>query len=226
MLASHANHSAESGTSGNSPSCATFDHIGSLRPVFDQGRHARASPLFDRQRPMHLLRDASRRLPGPWLLGVWKHLLSHQRLDERFQDRDAMFDRSLSLVQQRQSELGDLILKEHHLGFQTGKLLDQVRLWRAGRRPRSARMIGLCLLGKQGLCALLSQTGCRASRKPWSRRKIRHWTFMPSGHLQEIFLHHAFDACIGRMGSQWHIGLFEPVLQGLGMNPQHASTCG
>jgi hypothetical protein len=79
---------------------------------------------------MHLLRDASRRLPGPWLLGVWKHLLSHQRLDERFQDRDAMFDRSLSLVQQRQSELGDLILKDHHLGFQTGKFLDEVGLRR------------------------------------------------------------------------------------------------
>jgi len=54
--------------------------------------------------------------------------------------------------------------------------------------------------------------------------KIREWTPMPSGHLQEVFLRHTFDACIGRMGSQGEIGLFEPVVQGLGMDPKHAST--
>jgi hypothetical protein len=47
---------------------------------------------------------------------------------------------------------------------------------------------------------------------------------MPSGHLLEVLLPHTFHTCIGRMGSQGEIGLGQPVAQGLGMNPKHAST--
>jgi len=47
---------------------------------------------------------------------------------------------------------------------------------------------------------------------------------MLSGHLQEVFLRHAGDAGIGRMGSHGHIGFFEPMVQGLGMDPKHASA--
>jgi len=37
----------------------TDDHIGSLRAVLDQSRHARSSPLFYRKHLMHPMRDVS-----------------------------------------------------------------------------------------------------------------------------------------------------------------------
>ena len=37
-----------------------------------------------------------------------------------------MLNRSLPLLEQRQRELGKLLLKGHDLGFQTGQFLDQV----------------------------------------------------------------------------------------------------
>ena len=49
---------------------------------------------------------------------------------------------------------------------------------------------------------------------------------MPSGHLQEMVLRYTFDACIARMGSQGEIGLAQPVMQGLRMNPKQLSTGG
>jgi hypothetical protein len=47
---------------------------------------------------------------------------------------------------------------------------------------------------------------------------------MSSSHLQEVFLRHTCDACICRMASQRQIGLAQPVVQGLGMNPKHSCT--
>jgi hypothetical protein len=54
-----------------------------------------------------------------------------------------MLDRSLSLVQQCQSELGEVLLNGHKPGFQTGKSLDQIHL-----RCRGSRcMRRICLVG-------------------------------------------------------------------------------
>ena len=89
----------------------TDDHIGSLRAVFDQRRHAGPSKLFCRKKPALPTRRASRLLPCPLLLRIWKHWPSHQWLHEVFQGRNAMLDSSLSLLKQRQSELGELLLK-------------------------------------------------------------------------------------------------------------------
>ena len=47
---------------------------------------------------------------------------------------------------------------------------------------------------------------------------------MPPRHLQKVFLFDTCDACISGMGSQRQIGLSEPVVQGLGMNPKQTST--
>jgi hypothetical protein len=63
---------------------------------------------------------------------------SHQRVDERFQGRDTLLDRSLSLVQQCQSELGELLLNGHDPGFQTGKSLDQIHLRSRSSSDRSS----------------------------------------------------------------------------------------
>ena len=47
---------------------------------------------------------------------------------------------------------------------------------------------------------------------------------MQAGYLLQVFLRHTFDTCIRRVGGQRHIGLFEPVVQGLGMNAKQTST--
>jgi len=47
---------------------------------------------------------------------------------------------------------------------------------------------------------------------------------MQSRHLLQVFLRHTFHTCIRRVCGQGHIGLFEPVVQGLGMNTQQTST--
>jgi hypothetical protein len=47
---------------------------------------------------------------------------------------------------------------------------------------------------------------------------------MQAGYLLQMFLHHTFDPCIRRVGNQEHIGLFEPVVEGLGMNAKQTST--
>src|SRR5205807_7562119 len=57
-----------------------------------------------------------------------------------------------------------------------------------------------------------------------SRGRRLEWTTMQARHLLDLFQGHTFDACIGGMSSQWHIGLLEPVVQGLGMNTQHLRT--
>jgi hypothetical protein len=66
-----------------------------------------------------------------------------------------MLDRPFSLVQQAESELGELLLQGHDLGFQTGKFLDQVPLCRGGGRLPSSRRIRLCLVCRQECCLLL-----------------------------------------------------------------------
>jgi hypothetical protein len=47
---------------------------------------------------------------------------------------------------------------------------------------------------------------------------------MQPRHLLDLFQGHTFDACICQMSNDWHMGLCEPVVQGLGMNTQHPST--
>src|SRR6266849_3395061 len=51
----------------------TEDHIGSLRAVFDQSRHARPSTLFCRKKPTLPTHRRSRFLPCPFVR-IWKHL--------------------------------------------------------------------------------------------------------------------------------------------------------
>jgi hypothetical protein len=71
--------------------------------------------------------------------------------------RAAMLDRSLALVKQCQSELGEVLLKGHDPGFQAGKSLDQVRRRSGGSRQQSSsRTIGLCLVCRPEFCLLLS----------------------------------------------------------------------
>ena len=40
---------------------------------------------------------------------------------------------------------------------------------------------------------------------------------MQAGYLLQVFLRHTFDTCICRVGGQGHVGLFEPVAEGLGV---------
>jgi len=74
------------------------------------------------------------------LLSLWSwrigHLPSQQWLHEGLQDRDPTLDRSLPFLEQRQRELGELLLKRHDLGFQADQFLDQVRL--QARREQAA----------------------------------------------------------------------------------------
>jgi 6-phosphogluconolactonase/glucosamine-6-phosphate isomerase/deaminase len=66
--------------------------------------------------------------------------------------------------------------------------------------------------------------GDRSRRGDISQDRRLEWTPMQPRHLQKVFLFDTFDACILGMGSQGHIGLSEPVVQGLGMNPKQTST--
>jgi hypothetical protein len=47
-------------------------------------------------------------------------------------------------------------------------------------------------------------------------------TPMQVRYLLDVFPCHTADACIRGMSSQGHMGLLEPIVQGLGMNPQQA----
>jgi hypothetical protein len=47
---------------------------------------------------------------------------------------------------------------------------------------------------------------------------------MQTGYLLQVFLHHTFNPCIRRVGGQGHMGLFEPVVERLGMNAKQTST--
>jgi len=47
---------------------------------------------------------------------------------------------------------------------------------------------------------------------------------MQASYLVQVFLRHTGDPCISRMGHQGHSGLFEPVVQSLGMNAKQTSA--
>jgi hypothetical protein len=48
---------------------------------------------------------------------------------------------------------------------------------------------------------------------------------MQAGYLVQVLRRHTCVTGICRVGSQGHIGLFEPEVQGLGMNPKHLGAC-
>lgn len=54
------------------------------------------------------------------------HLSSHEGLHEGLQRRETLLGRSLPRLEQRQRELGHLLLKRCDLRFQTGQFLEQV----------------------------------------------------------------------------------------------------
>src|SRR5262249_18647888 len=89
-----------------------------------QGRHARPSELFNgMQRSEHTPGTRSFLLiPRSRQGGEWS---SHQWVQEGFQSQEALLDRSLSLFEQRQRELGNLFLKRSHLGFQGSQSVDR-----------------------------------------------------------------------------------------------------
>ena len=47
---------------------------------------------------------------------------------------------------------------------------------------------------------------------------------MQASYLLQVFLRHTFNPCVRRMGSQGHIGFFEPVVQRLWMNTKQTGT--
>jgi hypothetical protein len=74
----------------------TDDHVDSRRAVFDQGRHARPSELFNGMQRSRPLQWTRRFLLSPRSRQCGE-LSSHQWLQEGFQGREAMLDRSLPL---------------------------------------------------------------------------------------------------------------------------------
>src|SRR5438105_15349162 len=74
---------------------------------------------------LRLQRHTSRLLSRLW---NWQmgHLPSHEWLHEGLQGCEAMLDQSLPLLEQRQRELGKLLLKRSDLRFQAGQFLEQV----------------------------------------------------------------------------------------------------
>src|SRR6266566_2480880 len=49
---------------------------------------------------------------------------------------------------------------------------------------------------------------------------------MQGGQLLHLCLCQAFEACIGRMGSELPLGLPKPMTEGLGINAEHGTTVG
>ncbi len=113
-------------------------------------------------------------------------------------------------------------LSGQHLGFQGSQPLDLVRFMHVGHGQRTGtgcrfpflfrHREGLHLRGNE------SRRGCIQQPRCLER------TAMQAGYLVQVFLHHTFDPCVPRMGSQGHIRLFEPVVEGLGMNAKQTST--
>src|SRR5579885_3435431 len=125
-----------------------------------------------------------------------------------------MLNRSLPLLKQRQSEPGKLLLKRCDLRFQAGDSLDDICKRNAGRshliRPRLAR-------GRSW------QVRDRAILQQENREKVRKGTPMLLCHLLKMFLRHAFDASVGRMGRERDMSFCEPVVQGFRVNPKQTS---
>jgi len=172
----------------------TDDDIVALSTVFNQRRHARPRTMLggiEESRDMHrtnTLRSSS------WRQRLWKRggkaQFSQQFSGRGFQSRESSLDRDFAFLKQCQRELGKLFLKRHDLGFQAGKFLDQVRLKRW--HP---------VFRREGNVFL--RRSCQSGSTRHDRRGRRlEWTLMPSRHLQEVFLRHTFDVCIGRVGCE------------------------
>jgi hypothetical protein len=133
-----------------------------------------------------------------------------------------MFDRSLPLLQERQRELSELLLKSHHLGFQTSQFLGEIRFRRAegGERTGDASRFPLVFRYAGGL----HLRGNERRRGGIQRPRCLERTAMPAGYLLQVFLRHTFDTCIRGVGGQGRMDLLEPVVQGLGMNAKQTST--
>jgi hypothetical protein len=86
------------------------DHVDARRAVFDQRRSARPSQVVGWMEWSRRRYRASKRFSHlcNWQIG---HLSFHELVHEGLQRGDAMFDRALPLLQERQRQLGDLLLK-------------------------------------------------------------------------------------------------------------------
>jgi hypothetical protein len=111
--------------------------------------------LFDRKRLIDAIRGAHRLLSGLWLVRVRRQRLFRCRLEQRFQRREALLDRSLALVKQYHSEVGEVFLQARDPGFQMREPLDQICLKDQRGRQRNSVRSGLGFLGSQALCWLL-----------------------------------------------------------------------
>jgi len=128
-----------------------------------------------------------------------------------------MFDRSLPLLQQREGKLGDLLLKRHHPGFQAEQPLDQLSLLREERgQPLSGLLMpSLRFRCVESLPLRLDWTNCGRSME---------WATVRGCYVLDLFLCHAFAACIRGMSYERDIRLLEPVVEGLGMNTKQTSS--
>jgi hypothetical protein len=87
----------------------TNDYVDSLCAVFDERRPARPSPLFSwMEWPRRYWASKLFSHLWDWQIG---QLPSHEWLQKGLQYADAMFDRSLPLLKERQRKLGNLLLK-------------------------------------------------------------------------------------------------------------------
>ncbi len=217
MGARHSNHAGESGSTCSSPSCATPDHIDSLRTVFDQRGHAGPSALFGGIERSTACRHFRRPtlLERSLLIGNWwgADRLTCQLRKACLQSAETTLYRAIPLLEKEQCELGHVVGKLGHTGFQVGELLKQVCFWWAGGRQGLSEWQVFRLIFRRGWSLPRGGNGTNCGRK-------LQGTPMQVRHLLDVFPLHTADACIRRMSSQGHMGLLEPIVQGLGMNPK------
>src|SRR5258708_13610248 len=106
-----------------------------------------------------------------------------------------MLDRSLPLLQERQRELSELLLKSHHLGFQADQFLDQVPLRGVGGRTAgvpwwttSGGRIGNREFSYKERC-------CRWVSWPSSASRLLNWLLLRSSHCREVNCQSSGGSC-------------------------------
>jgi len=149
------------------------------------------------------------------LIGNWwgADRLTCQLRKACLQSAETTLYRAIPLLEKEQCELGHVVGKLGHTGFQVGELLKQVCFWWAGGRQGLSEWQVFRLIFRRGWSLPRGGNGTNCGRK-------LQGTPMQVRHLLDVFPLHTADACIRRMSSQGHMGLLEPIVQGLGMNPK------
>jgi hypothetical protein len=126
-------------------------------------------------------------------LSIWKRWgaerSAHPFVHGGFQSREPTLEGMFPLLEERQCELSQVFLKRSHLGFQAGKLLDQVSLLRegGGHRRRCLKVRRFAFLRGRSLSLKHTQhRSCFWEGRGCGGKGLERTTMQP-GQLLDVF---------------------------------------